>query len=66
MPPDLLPLALDDVTRAGEDPFATLNTLIGDYNTEHVGRTTHVPLWLFARDAAGKVQAGLRGQTYWS
>ena len=24
------------------------------------------PLWLFARDAAGKVQGGVRGQTYWS
>jgi ribosomal protein S18 acetylase RimI-like enzyme len=25
-----------------------------------------VPLWLFARDSAGKVQGGVRGQTYWS
>jgi ribosomal protein S18 acetylase RimI-like enzyme len=66
MPPDLLPLALDDVTRAGEDPFAALNALLGDYNAEHLGRTTHLPLWLFARDAAGKVQGGVRGQTYWS
>ena len=63
---DLSPLALDDVTRSGEDPFATLNALLGDYNAEHVGRAAHVPLWLFARDAAGKVQGGVRGQTYWS
>ena len=26
----------------------------------------HVPPWLFARNAAGKVQGGVRGQTYWS
>jgi GNAT superfamily N-acetyltransferase len=57
---------LDDVTRAGEDPFATLNALLGDFNAAQAGRAIHVPLWLFARDAAGKVQGGLRGQTYWS
>jgi len=65
MSPDLPALTLDDVTRS-EDPFATLNALLGDYNAAHVGRAMHVPLWLFARDAAGKVQGGVRGQTYWS
>ena len=62
---ELPPLTLDDVTRS-EDPFATLNALLNDYNAGHVGRAMHVPLWLFARDAAGKVQGGVRGQTYWS
>ena len=60
------PLSFDEVTQSGEDPFATLNAMLGDYNAGHVGPTKHVPLWLFARDDAGKVQAGLRGQTYWS
>jgi GNAT superfamily N-acetyltransferase len=66
MPPDLRPLSLDEVTVSAEDPFATLNAMLNDYNAQHVGRATHVPLWLFARDAAGKVQGGVRGQTYWS
>ena len=65
MSTELTPLTLDDVTRS-EDPFATLNALLNDYNAGHVGRAMHVPLWLFARDAAGKVQGGVRGQTYWS
>jgi GNAT superfamily N-acetyltransferase len=59
-------LSLDEVTQSAEDPFAALNALLNGHNAEHADRATHVPLWLFARDAAGKVQAGLRGQTYWS
>jgi GNAT superfamily N-acetyltransferase len=66
MSASLPPLSLDEVTRVGEDPFAKLNALLTDYNVEHAGPANHVPLWLFARDAGGKVQGGLRGQTYWS
>jgi GNAT superfamily N-acetyltransferase len=66
MPTALLPLSLDEVTQSAEDPFAALNTMLNEYNTGHVGPSKHVPLWLFARDAAGKVQGGVRGQTYWS
>ena len=60
------PLTLDDVTRLNEDPFAALNRLLDDYNTAQIGPAKFVPLWLFARDATGKVQAGVRGNTYWS
>ncbi len=66
MPINLLPLSLDEVTQTAEDPFAALNAMLNEYNTGHVGPPRHVPLWLFARDAAGKVQGGGRGQTYWS
>ena len=66
MPSALLPLSLDEVTRSTEDPFAALNAMLDEYNTGHVGPAKHVPLWLFARDTAGKVQGGVRGQTYWS
>ena len=59
-------LQLDDVCKGNDDPFAALNTILGGFNTEQVGPAIHVPLWLFARDASGKVQGGLRGQTYWS
>ena len=59
-------LALEEVTHPAEDPFAALNAMLNEYNVGHVGPANHVPLWLFARDAAGNVQAGLRGQTYWS
>ena len=62
----LPPLSLDEVSRTAENPFTAVNTLLGDFNTEHVGPTKHVPLWLLARDADGKVQGGLLGQTYWS
>ena len=62
----LPPLSLDDVTRLDEDPFASLNGLLNDHNTRHAGPVRHVPLWVFARDGNGKVQGGLRGQTYWS
>ncbi len=62
----LPPLSLDEVTQTGEDPFAALNAMLNGYNTGHVGPPKHVPLWLFARDAEGKVQGGVRGQTYWS
>src|SRR5215204_1348273 len=61
----LPPLTFDEVAQF-EDPFAALNAMLHDYNTGHIGPTQHVPLWLFARDAAGKVHGGLRGQTYWS
>jgi GNAT superfamily N-acetyltransferase len=66
MPSSLLPLSLDEVTQSTEDPFAALNAMLDEYNTGHVGPAKHVPLWLFARDSAGKVQGGVRGQTYWS
>src|SRR5678816_2767472 len=66
MPAALPTLLLEDVTQLGEDPFATLNAMLNGYNVEHVGPSNHVPLWVFARDPTGKVQGGLRGQTYWS
>ena len=66
MPDVLPPLSFDDVTQPGADPFAVLNALLNEYNIEQVGPANHVPLWLFARDPAGKVQGGVRGQTYWS
>ncbi len=62
----LPPLSFEEVTQAAEDPFAALNAILNDYNAGHVGTAKHVPLWLFARDAAGKVHGGVRGQTYWS
>jgi len=62
----LLPLSLDEVSRTAENPFTAVNTLLGDFNTGHIGPTKHVPLWLLARDTDGKVQGGLLGQTYWS
>jgi ribosomal protein S18 acetylase RimI-like enzyme len=62
----LLPLSIDEVTPAAEDPFAALNAILNEYNAGHVGPAGHLPLWLFARDSEGKVQGGLRGQTYWS
>ncbi|HSI01543.1 MAG TPA: GNAT family N-acetyltransferase [Reyranella sp.] len=62
----LPPLSFDEVTQSGQDPFATLNALLDAYNAGHVGPAKHVPLWLFARDGTGKVQGGVRGQTYWS
>jgi GNAT superfamily N-acetyltransferase len=66
MPADLPTLSLDEVTQSGENPFEALNTLLGDYNARHAGPANHKPVWLFARDDAGKVHGGLRGQTYWS
>jgi GNAT superfamily N-acetyltransferase len=66
MPTILLPLSLDDVTQSAEDPFAALNAMLNEYNIGHVGPAKYVPLWLFARDTAGRVQGGVRGQTYWS
>ena len=66
MPTTLPPLSFDEVTRPAEDPFAALNAMLNEYNTGQAGPVKHVPLWLFARDAAGKVQGGVRGQTYWS
>ena len=61
----LSPLSLEEVTQPAEDPFAALNAMLNEYNLGHVGPANHVPLWLFARDPAGKVQGGVRGQTYW-
>jgi ribosomal protein S18 acetylase RimI-like enzyme len=66
MPTALSPLSLEEVTQLAEDPFAALNAILGDYNTGHVGPAKHVPLWIFARDTTGKIQGGVRGQTYWS
>lgn len=63
---DLPPLLLDDATRPAGHPLATLDSMLGDYNAQHAGPATHVPLWLFMRDGTGKIHGGLRGQTYWS
>lgn len=62
----LPPLSIDEVTPSSEDPFAALNAILNEYNAGQVGPANHVPLWLFARDIEGKVQGGVRGQTYWS
>jgi len=62
----LPPLNLEEVTQSAEDPFAALNSMLSEYNAGHVGPANHLPLWVFARDPSGKVQAGARGQTYWS
>ena len=66
MPIALPPLALEEITQSAEDPFAALNAMLREYNVGQVGPANHVPLWVFARDASGKVQGGVRGQTYWS
>jgi ribosomal protein S18 acetylase RimI-like enzyme len=66
MPTELAPLLLEEVTQPAQDPFAALNAVLREYNIEQVGPANHIPLWLFARDPAGKVQGGLRGETYWS
>jgi GNAT superfamily N-acetyltransferase len=66
MPNSLPPLSFDEVTQPAEEPFAVLNAMLNGYNVEQAGPANHVPLWLFARDASGKVQGGVRGQTYWS
>ena len=66
MPSDLPPLSLDEVTQPAQDPFVALNAILNDYNSAVIGPAEHVPLWLFARDSAGKVHGGVRGQTYWS
>jgi len=66
MPNVLPPLSFDEVTQPAADPFAVLNAMLNEYNIEQVGPASHVPLWLFARDPSGKVQGGVRGQTYWS
>lgn len=63
--PSLPQLILEDVSQAAEDPFAALNGILSRFNEGTVGPANHVPLWLFARDAAGRVQGGLRGRTYW-
>jgi GNAT superfamily N-acetyltransferase len=57
---------LDEVTQPAADPLAVLDAMLNEYNIEKVGPANYVPLWLFARDPSGKVQGGVRGQTYWS
>ena len=66
MPTILAPLLLEEVTQQAQDPFAALNAVLREYNIEQVGLANQIPLWLFARDPAGEVQGGLRGETYWS
>ena len=39
--------------------------MLREYNAGQVGPANHVPLWFFAA-SSGKVQGGVRGQTYWS
>lgn len=58
-------LLLEEVSKAGEDPFAALNGLLNDYNASKGAPWQYSPLWLFARDATGKVQGGVRGGTSW-
>ncbi len=59
-------LIFDEVSQAHEDPFAILNGLLNDYNAAKGAPWQLHPLWLFARDGAGRVQGGIRGSTYWS
>ena len=65
MSDELPAVMIDEVTLPGQDPFAALNSLLNEYNIERVGPSNHIPLWIFARDPEGKVQGGVRGQTYW-
>jgi len=64
--PNMAHFSIEEVTQLAVDPFAELNAMLSEYNSERVGPANHIPLWLFARDPTGKVQAGLRGETYWS
>lgn len=66
MPSVPAPLLLEEVTHPAQDPFAALNAVLREYNIEQAGPANHIPLWLFARDPAGTVHGGLRGETYWS
>lgn len=58
-------LVIDDVCRADENPFEAFGALLRDYNNGFVPDTGSVPLWLFARDARGRVQGGLDGRSGW-
>jgi GNAT superfamily N-acetyltransferase len=58
---------IDNITTNETDPFAELSRLLRTYNETFTGSgAIHVPIWLFARDAAGRVIGGLRGSTSWS
>lgn len=58
---------IDNVAVGDEDPFAALLDILRGYNETFTGTGgKHVPIWLFARDDAGRVIGGLRGTTSWS
>lgn len=61
----MIELTIDEVSRGDDDPFAALGGILKAYNASHGAPFDWQPLWLFARDADGKVQAGLRGHTAW-
>ncbi len=58
-------LSIDDVCRADENPFEVFGAFLRAYNNGFVPDTGSVPLWLFVRDASGRVQGGLDGRTGW-
>jgi GNAT superfamily N-acetyltransferase len=58
-------ITIDDICRADENPFETLGAHLRDYNNTFTPDTGWKPLWLFARDANGRVQGGLDGRTSW-
>lgn len=59
-------ITIEDVSRNNEDPFDVLAGFLKAFNEAHAGKTKWVPLYLFARDEAGRLQGGIRGTTYWS
>lgn len=59
-------LSFEEVTQAAANPLAAVNAILNEHNKAQAGDPQHVPLWLLARDNAGKVQGGVLGQTYWS
>jgi GNAT superfamily N-acetyltransferase len=48
------------------ETVAALHRGLGAYNAAMHGPDASAPLWFIARDVAGQVRAGLRGQTLWS
>lgn len=58
-------LTIDDICRADENPFEALASVLRRHNEVFVPDVGSVPMWLFARDANGRVQGGLDGRTGW-
>jgi GNAT superfamily N-acetyltransferase len=58
---------IDNLAAGDADPFAALLDILRGHNEKFTGPGgKHVPIWLFARDDAGRVIGGLRGYTAWS
>jgi GNAT superfamily N-acetyltransferase len=59
-------ITIDDIASNAKDPFAALGDILRGFNSQYVPQEDAIPVWLFARDATGTVQGGLRGRTVWS